>query len=122
MHVGFGGKRKNKIWLGYSRRIRVRVGDSKNTFITQISYKIEYNQKKLLNLKLFKRACIKNNRRNIILNQYIKKKNRFVIITMKKINILKTIYTLLLPLESKGWRSGESAHLPPMWPGFKSQL
>ena len=21
---------------------------------------------------------------------------------------------------SKGWRSGESAHLPPMWPGFKS--
>ena len=74
MHVGFGGKRKNKIWLGYSRRIRVRVGDSKNTFITQISYKIEYNQKKLLNLKLFKRACIKNNRRNIILNQYIKKK------------------------------------------------
>ena len=24
-------------------------------------------------------------------------------------------------LESKGWRSGESARLPPMWPGFKSQ-
>ena len=22
---------------------------------------------------------------------------------------------------SKGWRSGESARLPPMWPGFKSQ-
>ena len=21
---------------------------------------------------------------------------------------------------SKGWRSGESAHLPPMWPAFKS--
>ena len=21
---------------------------------------------------------------------------------------------------SKGWRNGESAHLPPMWPGFKS--
>ena len=25
------------------------------------------------------------------------------------------------PLGSKGWRSGESAHLPPVWPGFKSQ-
>ena len=23
---------------------------------------------------------------------------------------------------SKGWRSGESARLPPMWPGFKSRL
>ena len=23
---------------------------------------------------------------------------------------------------SKGWRSGESAHLPPMWPGFKSRI
>ena len=22
---------------------------------------------------------------------------------------------------SKGWRSGESARLPPMWPGFKSR-
>ena len=25
------------------------------------------------------------------------------------------------PLGSKGWRSGESAHLPPVWPGFKSR-
>ena len=24
-------------------------------------------------------------------------------------------------LGSKGWRSGESARLPPMWPGFKSR-
>ena len=22
---------------------------------------------------------------------------------------------------SKGWHNGESTHLPPMWPGFKSQ-
>ena len=22
--------------------------------------------------------------------------------------------------ESKGWHSGDSPHLPPMWPGFKS--
>ena len=25
------------------------------------------------------------------------------------------------PLGSKGWHSGESAHLPPVWPGFKSR-
>ena len=24
-------------------------------------------------------------------------------------------------LVSKGWRSGQTAHLPPMWPGFKSR-
>ena len=26
-----------------------------------------------------------------------------------------------VPLGSKGWRSGESARLPPMWPGFNSR-
>ena len=27
---------------------------------------------------------------------------------------------IILKIYSKGWRSGESARLPPMWPGFKS--
>ena len=29
--------------------------------------------------------------------------------------------TILIYMGSKGWRSGESARLPPMWPGFKSR-
>ena len=31
------------------------------------------------------------------------------------------IWGALLYLGSKEWRSGESARLPPMWPGFKSR-
>ena len=29
--------------------------------------------------------------------------------------------TISPPVGSKGWGSGESTRLPPMWPGFKSQ-
>ena len=32
------------------------------------------------------------------------------------------INSFIHSLGSKGWRSGESARLPPMWPGFKSRL
>ena len=36
---------------------------------------------------------------------------------------LYTVSTMFCPFTfgSKGWRSGESARLPPMWPGFKSR-
>ena len=33
----------------------------------------------------------------------------------------RKFYCFLIILGSKGWRSGESTRLPPMWPGFKSR-
>ena len=35
--------------------------------------------------------------------------------------VSKIIYLSLPCLGSKGWRSGESTRLPPMWPGIKSR-
>ena len=32
-----------------------------------------------------------------------------------------TLYVNKLPFGRKGWQGGESARLPPMWPGFKSR-
>ena len=35
---------------------------------------------------------------------------------------MRNCFIILFSLkQSKGWRSGESARLPPMWPGFKSR-
>ena len=43
---------------------------------------------------------------------------------MKDYFLLKYIIILLLVCqkEKQGWRSGESTHLPPIWPGFNSQF
>ena len=38
---------------------------------------------------------------------------------IRKIN--KLGFAVTFTTGSKGWRSGESARLPPMWPGFKSR-
>ena len=31
-------------------------------------------------------------------------------------------FSYFYPLGKQGWRSGESNHLPPMWPGFDSRF
>ena len=52
LHLVFAGERNNKIWLGYSRRIHIHVDDGKNIFITQISYKIDLNQKQAVKFEI----------------------------------------------------------------------
>ena len=34
----------------------------------------------------------------------------------------KSAKTFTFEFRVQGWRSGESTHLPPMWPGFDSQI
>ena len=34
---------------------------------------------------------------------------------------LQIFFLIAICGRSKGWRSGEGARLPPMWPGFKSR-
>ena len=36
------------------------------------------------------------------------------------IEAMFTLHQIALAYGEQGWRSGESARLPPMWPGFKS--
>ena len=48
-------------------------------------------------------------------------KNTFGAHTTMEEGKLQIFFLIAICGRSKGWRSGESARLPPKWPGFKSQ-
>ena len=41
--------------------------------------------------------------------------------SLKLLHRFGTFSLVVLEEGGQGWRSGESTHLPPMWPGFDSQ-
>ena len=56
--------------------------------------------------------------RHFILNLHVR---GLVLVFILKDLPIGAVQTILFFEQEQGWRSGESAHLPPMWPGFDSR-